>query len=257
MASSHKRYASSVPLVQYPPTGTPPWEKLASNVVPIDYINGPASVSPTKERESWRLFGQKEADVRLVLYRDHAGWCPYCHKVQLLIEAKRIPYLIKKINMSCYGSKAEEYLKIVPTGLLPAIQLDGKIVTESTDIMFLLEDTFQSPYPKMIPTDDNDMMQAFHRFMRLERIYIGAWLGCLRGPMSMLGKGMQPVYQTLNLIESCLGEYSGPFFYPGDKPSFVDISFCKYTPIARLLLWSRHIVVSRICIHSSCRYYFC
>ena len=29
-----------------------------------------------------RLFGAaSEADVRVTLYRDHAGWCPYCQKV--------------------------------------------------------------------------------------------------------------------------------------------------------------------------------
>jgi hypothetical protein len=29
-----------------------------------------------------RLFGHKEEDVRLVLYRDTAAWCPYCQKVR-------------------------------------------------------------------------------------------------------------------------------------------------------------------------------
>ena len=28
-----------------------------------------------------RLFGHKESEVRLTLYRDHAAWCPYCQKV--------------------------------------------------------------------------------------------------------------------------------------------------------------------------------
>lgn len=37
------------------------------------------------------------------LYRDHAAWCPYCQKVWLQLEEKRIPYVIEKINMRCYG----------------------------------------------------------------------------------------------------------------------------------------------------------
>lgn len=206
----------------------PSWRKLSDSAIPQDYINGPNFTTPPRELQSFRLFNQKEADVRIVLYRDHASWCPYCHKVQMLLEAKRIPYLIKKINMSCYGSKPTEFLKKVPSGLLPVIEFDGKVITESMDIMFLIEENFQTPYRRMIPTEDNDMMQAFHRYLRLERVFIGAWLGSLRGPMAMLPRGLQPVYQTLDVIEKSLGEFAGPFFYPGDEPSFVDINFCKF-----------------------------
>ena len=31
--------------------------------------------------------------------RDDAAWCPYCQKVWLQLEEKRIPYTIEKINM--------------------------------------------------------------------------------------------------------------------------------------------------------------
>lgn len=31
--------------------------------------------------------------------RDHAAWCPYCQKVWLQLEEKRIPYTLEKINM--------------------------------------------------------------------------------------------------------------------------------------------------------------
>lgn len=207
---------------------TPSWSKLASYTLPLDIANGTILASPTKDKDYVRLFGASPSDLRVVFYRDHALWCPYCHKVQLLLELKRIPYMVKKVNMSCYGSKPVEFLRKVPSGLLPVIELDGEIKTESMDIMFLLEETFQTPYRKTIPVDDNDMMQAFHRYMRLERVYIGAWLGCLRGPLSVLDRGLKPVHHTLDIIEKSLGEFEGPYFYPGDLPSFVDINFCKY-----------------------------
>ncbi|CAN8070591.1 unnamed protein product [Agarophyton chilense] len=222
---------SASPLLS--PYVVPSWRALSDLAVPQDFINGPNFITPSRELQSLRLFGQTNADVRLVLYRDHASWCPYCHKVQLLIEAKRIPYLVKKINMSCYGAKPQEFLKKVPSGLLPVIELDGKVITESMDIMFLLEDTFQTPYRKMIPTDDNDMMQSFHRYLRLERVFLGAWLSSLRGPMAMLPRALQPVNQTLDIIEKSLAEFAGPFFYPGDEPSFVDINFSTVFERAR------------------------
>ena len=30
----------------------------------------------------------------VTLYRDTAGWCPYCQKVWLLLEEKQIPYKV-------------------------------------------------------------------------------------------------------------------------------------------------------------------
>lgn len=222
-----------------PRTATPSWAKLSTYTIPLDLVNGPVIASPTKEWEYFRLFGQKEADLRIIFYRDHALWCPYCHKVQLLLELKRIPYMVKKINMSCYGKKPLEFMKKVPSGLLPVIELDGKIVTESMDIMFLIEETFQSPYKKTIPVDDNEMMQAFHQIMRLERVFIGAWLNALRGPLATLDRGLEPVHQSLDVIEKRLADFEGPYFYPGDEPTFVDINFSSILERAKasLMYW--------------------
>ena len=59
-------------------TATPSWTELAENVpsqyLQPDYKNGPPRVTPSKEFTSVRLFGQRESDIRLVLYRDTAYW---------------------------------------------------------------------------------------------------------------------------------------------------------------------------------------
>lgn len=57
-----------------------------------------------------RLFGRPESDIRVTLYRDTAGWCPYCQKVWMLFEEKRIPYRTVKINMRSYGDKPAWFL---------------------------------------------------------------------------------------------------------------------------------------------------
>lgn len=44
--------------------------------------------------------------------------------------------------MFCYGNKEKWYKKIVPNGMLPAIELDGKVQTESDDILNVLENAF-------------------------------------------------------------------------------------------------------------------
>lgn len=46
---------------------------------------------------------------------------------------------MEKINMRSYGDKPQSFLQKVPNGLLPVIELDGRVYTESMDIMMLLE----------------------------------------------------------------------------------------------------------------------
>jgi glutathione S-transferase len=78
----------------------------------------------------------------VTLYRDHHAWCPYCQKVWLFLEEKRIPYRVDKVTMRCYGPKEAWFTKMVPSGMLPAIEIDGQLVTESDEILLVLEEVF-------------------------------------------------------------------------------------------------------------------
>ena len=122
------------------------WKELGNLVrkVQKDFING-----PTSPQSVLRLFGQPESSVRVTLYRDHHAWCPYCQKVWLWLEEKRIPYRVKKVTMFCYGEKEAWYKKICPSGMLPALQLDGKLITESDYILAALEREFGPLFAKM------------------------------------------------------------------------------------------------------------
>eukprot|EP00889_Picochlorum_renovo_P000557 jgi/Picre1/27587/NNA_000552.t1 len=102
-----------------------------------DYENGPPN--PVALR---RTFGKPDQEPQIKLYRDHAAWCPYCHKVVLQLEEKKIPYVIEKINMRCYGDKPREFLEKVPSGLLPVLEVNGQVITESAVIQQLLESGF-------------------------------------------------------------------------------------------------------------------
>ena len=89
-----------------------------------------------------RLFGHTENDVIVTLFRDRHSWCPYCQKIWLWLEFKRIPYKVSKINMFCYGKKENWFLEKVRTGKLPAIEFKGQFITESDDIIAFLENEF-------------------------------------------------------------------------------------------------------------------
>ncbi len=103
----------------------------------LNRING-----PTNSYSCLRLFGNEEDAVRVTLYRDHHAWCPYCQKVWLWLEWKQIPYRIKKVTMRCYGQKEDWYLRKVPSGILPALEIDNRLITESDQILFELEKEF-------------------------------------------------------------------------------------------------------------------
>ena len=116
------------------------WEELKNfKIESLDRTNG-----INNSYSNLRLFGRKENEVDLILYRDRHSWCPYCQKIWLWLEFKKIPYKVKKINMFCYGQKEKWYLKKVRSGKLPAIEYEGIVITESDEIITFLESKFGS-----------------------------------------------------------------------------------------------------------------
>ena len=107
------------------------WEELSTFAAKEkDLINGRNNPYATL-----RLFHRNESDAVVTLYRDNHAWCPYCQKVWLWLELKQIPYRIRKVTMRCYGEKERWYLKKVPSGMLPAIEIQNNVITESDDIL--------------------------------------------------------------------------------------------------------------------------
>ena len=140
------------------------WPELERLTVPeTDRING-----ATNAQSQLRLFGHSDDAVRVTLYRDHHAWCPYCQKVWLWLEFKRIPYRIRKVTMRCYGRKEPWFLEKVPSGMLPALELDGDLITESDVILLRLEQAFGA---LGLPLESD---RAMH-LRQLERLLFRAW----------------------------------------------------------------------------------
>ncbi|MBE7383474.1 MAG: glutathione S-transferase family protein [Leptolyngbya sp. SIO1E4] len=183
----------------------------------IDPING-----PTNSQSRLRLFGQTESDVRVTLYRDNHAWCPYCQKVWLWLEEKQIPYRIEKVTMFCYGKKEGWYKRKVPSGMLPALELDGHMITESDDILIALERTFGSlnvgmTDPKVLP------------LRRLERLLFRAWCTWLcyptRSPRQEQANRKQ-FTDVVAMVEDTLASTPGSYFL--EDFSTADVIFTPY-----------------------------
>ncbi|MEL7053699.1 MAG: glutathione S-transferase family protein, partial [Cyanobacteria bacterium J06588_5] len=177
---------------------------------------------PTNAQARLRLFGKTEADVRVTLYRDNHAWCPYCQKIWLWLEEKEIPYRIEKVTMFCYGTKEAWYKRIVPSGMLPAIALDGQIITESDDILVALERTFG-------PVSDGMQAASVLPLRQLERQLFRAWCGWLCQPSGWFGQeknNRRAFIETVRQVEAALKNTSGPYFL--EEFGTADIIFTPY-----------------------------
>ena len=194
------------------------WQQLTELTnFAIDPVNG-----ATNSQSTLRLFGQTEGDIRVTLFRDNHAWCPYCQKIWLWLEEKQIPYRIQKVTMFCYGKKESWYKRIVPSGMLPAVELDGQIITESDDILIALEKAFGVLYLGM---EDPQVMPL----RRLERLLFRAWCSwlCYRAIFPGQEKGnRQQFMETVAMVEEALANTSGAYFLP--EFSTADVIFTPY-----------------------------
>lgn len=193
------------------------WTELSAL---IDYQFDPVN-GVTNPQARLRLFGLSAADVRVTLYRDNHAWCPYCQKIWLWLEEKRIPYRIEKVTMFCYGEKEAWYKKKIPSGMLPALELDGKIITESDLILIALEKAFGYLYkgmqdPAVIP------------LRQLERILFRAWCEWLCRPSSKREeeRNKQEFLKAIAKVEETLGKTTGAYFL--EEFSVADVIFTPY-----------------------------
>ena len=183
----------------------------------FDPVNG-----QTNAQSRLRLFGRSESEVRVTLYRDNHAWCPYCQKVWLWLEEKQIPYRVEKITMFCYGEKESWYKRKVRSGMLPAIELDGRIITESDDILISLEQVYGAlglgmKDPTVLP------------LRRLERLLFRAWCAWLCYPTSSPRQELVNRNQFKEVVievENALGVSPSPYFL--SEFGTVDVIFTPY-----------------------------
>ena len=183
----------------------------------IDKING-----VTNSQARLRLFGHNESDIRVTFYRDNHAWCPYCQKIWLWLEEKQIPYRIEKVTMFCYGTKEPWYKRIVPSGMLPAIELDGHIITESDDILIALEQVYGVLKYGM---KDSIVMPL----RQLERLLFRAWCSWLCYPARLPGaekRNREQFTDVVKMVEKALANTTSPYFL--DDFSTADVIFTPY-----------------------------
>jgi glutathione S-transferase len=210
-----------------------------------------------------RKFGSQD-ELQITLFRDHAGWCPYCQKLMLLVEEKQIPVKISLVPMRSYGDKPKEFLQKVPSGLLPALEVNGKTITESQVIMELLDEWHppEEGYRAMMPDkDDQAGRSKYAQLARLERELFSWWCtlvfrpegprlgagnplsrlmgGGGGGDSSAMSGAMQGFMDCVKNVDQALLSTKGPWFFDThDYPTMIDFVFVSH--VERMLASCAH-----------------
>ena len=202
------------------------WDDLNKfEIDDLDRVNG-----FNNSYSNLRLFGNPENDVMVTLYRDRHSWCPYCQKIWLWLEYKRIPYRVKKINMFCYGQKETWFLDKVRSGKLPAIEFKGEIATESDEIIAFLENEFGAL---------GSFITSSHlkKTKELERGIFRAWCNWLcRESFNFIDNRFRKkrFKESISKFDEILGESESGFIDPAEStsselvPGIGDLIFIPY-----------------------------
>lgn len=125
--------------------------------------------------------------------------------------------------MFCYGNKESWYKKIVPSGMLPAVQIDGQTITESDEIVEALESTF-GPLNGQSMNDDNVKANR-----KLERELFSAWCQwlCYQARSENQENGAKNQFISIaKKVERQLEKTQGPYFL--DEFGTSDLIFVPY-----------------------------
>ncbi|XP_005089958.1 glutathione S-transferase omega-1 [Aplysia californica] len=149
---------------------------------------------------------------RLRLY--NMRFCPFAQRTRLVLEHKNIPYETVNINLK---SKPDWFLERNPLGLVPVLELDDKIIYESTATCDWLDDVY--PENKLQPTDA--YTKAWDRILLEYFSKITSNVYALRTATDKT-KHLELIHKAYAYYENILAQRGGPFF-GGAKPAMIDL----------------------------------
>ncbi|GJP63207.1 hypothetical protein CLOP_g20271 [Closterium sp. NIES-67] len=171
---------------------------------------------------------EEQADGSEVIFYTH-GLCPYAQRVALTLEEKGVNYKSEHIDLS---NKPSWYFSVNPRGLVPAVAVNGQVVTESTDICRFLDQNF--PSGPLVPSDA-ESSTAMNSLMGKADSIIHAGLTMVAGSNRMWAIDTNSIRKgggnaraqaewgrALDLVEEAVRQSQGPFLM-GENLSLVDV----------------------------------
>ncbi|PSN45355.1 hypothetical protein C0J52_06540 [Blattella germanica] len=140
-------------------------------------------------------------------------FCPYGHRVRLVLEAKKIPYDIVYINIR---DKPEWYFQINPAGKVPSIETEyGDCVYESLILAEYLDEKYPGKFlnstDPMQKAKDKMLVEAFSKVIQeMYKMYLNADIEVFEKILNELG-GFETEITS-----------RGKVFFGGDSPRMLD-----------------------------------
>lgn len=73
------------------------------------------------------------------------------YRTRIALNVKGVAWEQRDIDLRTGAQRSEAFLKLNPQGLVPALEVDGVVITQSTAILEWLDETF--PEPALMPAD--------------------------------------------------------------------------------------------------------
>jgi glutathione S-transferase len=141
------------------------------------------------------------------------------------LEEKEIPFETEFIDLS---NKPKWYTDLVPTTLVPAAKIEGKLVYESKDILLALEERFSNP--PLLPEDpeENAVARQWVEDAETNGFRDIAYKFLRQTPVDNDElANLQAAFEAkLDELEQALGKYPGPYFV--SSFSLVDIMYSPH-----------------------------
>ncbi|KAF7379142.1 hypothetical protein HZH68_016987 [Vespula germanica] len=175
---------------------------------------GKGSIKPAEIEGQARLYSMK--------------FCPYAHRIRLILSIKKVPHDIVNINLK---NKPEWYLEIHPEGKVPAfVDADGKVVVDSTEIANYIDKKYPLPelYHEETKSRDLELLEHYSKI-------IDIFSNCIHG------KDSRTLDEIVDEISNLLEEFEDELkmrdtdFYGGNEPKMLDILMWPWIERAKSL----------------------
>lgn len=134
----------------------------------------------------------------------HAYWrSGTSYRTRIALELKGLAYEQRGVDLRQGAQRSQAYLALNPQGLVPALEVDGAVLTQSPAILEWLEETH--PAPPLLPGDAVD--RATVRAM-------AALVGCDIHPLNNLRVG-KALRETFGADQAAVDAWAARWILPG------------------------------------------
>ncbi|RLU17148.1 hypothetical protein DMN91_011217 [Ooceraea biroi] len=171
---------------------------------------------------------EKPADVEGQARLYSMKYCPFSHRVRLVLALKNIPHDIVNINLQ---NKPDWYLQVHPKGKVPVyIDADGTMMTDSVAIANYLDQKYPEPplYNNEIKSRDLELLDHYSKV-------IGTFSNCIHDKdKRQFEEILAEVMDNLQEFEEELNTRKTPFF-GGSNPGMLDMLMWPWFERAKAL----------------------